>query len=501
MSQLLDPLKTVSLPVSTGDSQSEILILDGRGRLVQRGFGRQFNFDLEEGIYRVKVITGTESQERPVVLTQSTAKPVVFAPAHFASPAPLAGTSTSHEYHVAAADQQSRMIHVNDGSGSSLFFLVRDWTATRSEPKQRITGNPAEGLSLYGGSAATDRKVCDLASAGATNSSGDPWTACTVAVDSGVYELRLELPTGEVLRHTVVASPGWQTQSFLFVQAYGTDSGPQWRADLARTSVILTSVGGGFVSDEPMLRVAELAKVSLAKRTLNERGNSSRPLLPEEMRKLFREKFANPMLGIYGAHLLLLEKSFDYPLFRDVVGNLRGMLGSHPDVEALALRADLLPPPSAFRQPPMLSRSWCLITETTVDHPELVADSLAERSVGEALTEGPWHVRRSTRSSTMEFESSDVELSDVEAALAEELGVSKAIRRMQRPELALAGDIDMRESQQSERDISAAMNSTRLRSMVTRLGIPAPQLKGVLSNLERKLNSNSRVPNLTVKYE
>jgi hypothetical protein len=114
MSQLPDPLKTVSLQVLTGDSQSEIPILDGRGRLVQRGFG--------------KVITGTESPERPVVLTQSMEKPIVFAPTHFAFPAPLAGTSTSHEYHVAAAGQESKKIHVTDGLGSSLFFLVRVWS-------------------------------------------------------------------------------------------------------------------------------------------------------------------------------------------------------------------------------------------------------------------------------------------------------------------------------------------------------------------------------------
>jgi len=500
MSQLPDPLKTVSLPVSTGDSQSEILILDGRGRLVQRGFGPQSRFDLEEGIYRVKVITGTESQERPVVLTQSTAKPVVFAPADFASAAPLAGTSTSHEYHVAAADQESRKTHVKVGSGSSLFFLVRDWTPIQSERKHRIVGNPAEGLSIYAVSPSADRKICDLASSGTTNSYGDPWTACTVAVEAGVYELRLELPTGEILRHSVVASPGWQTQSFLFIQPYATQSGPQWRADLSRTSVIMTGVGGGFVPNEPMLRVAELAKVRLAKRTSTGRKDSSRPLLPEEMRKLFREKFMNPMLGIYGAHLLLLEKSFDYPLFRDVVGNLRGMLGNHPDVEALALRADLLPHPSPFEEPPMLSRSWFLIMEATVDRPELVTDSLAERT-GEGLSDGAWFVRRSTQPEMVDLSTTDYEFSDVEAALAEELGISKVIRRMGRVQPAMAGTADVQEMQQTEQEIQTGMNSTRLRSMATRFGIPAPQLRGVLGNLEQKLNSNPKLPNLKVTYE
>jgi hypothetical protein len=218
------------------------------------------------------------------------------------------------------------------------------------------------------------------------------------------------------------------------------------------------------------------------------------------MRKLFREKFTNPMLGIFGGHLLLLEKSFDYPLFRDVVGSLRGMLGSHPDVEALALRADILPHPPPFKQAPILSRSWSLVMEATIDRPELVTDSLAERS-GEASSEGAWYLRRSTQSATVDFSTSDFEFSDVEAALAEELGVSKAIRRMRRVQPAAAGSAEVQAIQPTEEDIKAPMSSTRLRSMVTRFGIPAPQLKGVLGNLELKLNSNPRLPNLKVTYE
>jgi hypothetical protein len=353
MSQLPDAPATLSLPVSAGDSQSEILVLDGRGLLLQRGLGPQCTFNLEEGIYRIKVITGTDSQEKPVVLTKSLTKPIEFAPANFASPVPLAGTSTSHEYHMDAADRESRKVHVKDGVGSSLFFLVRDWTPGSSQQTTSNIGNPAEGLSLYSVNATGERKICELGPSGSTNPAGDPWSACTIAVNPGVYELRLELPTGELLRQSVVASPGWQTQSFLFVRQYATASAPQWRADLSRTSVIVTAVQGGFVPNEPMLRVAELARVRLSKSTSTPAG-ASRPLLPDEMRKLFRDKFSNPMLGIYGAHLLVLEKSSDDSLLRDAVGNLRGMLGSHPDVEALALPARLLPPPPTFEQPPML---------------------------------------------------------------------------------------------------------------------------------------------------
>src|SRR4051812_31636424 len=182
MSQALDSSTATSpLTVQTGDSQSEILVLDGKGRLLTRSVGPECTFQLEPGIYRVKVLTGTASQEKPVVLTAD--RTLQFGPIDFASAVPLAGTSTSHEYHVLAADQQSRNVHVHAGIGSSLFFLVRNWTAPGSQPTQRVTNNPAQGLSLYAADLSGDRNICDLDTAGSTNSTGDPWSACTIAVN------------------------------------------------------------------------------------------------------------------------------------------------------------------------------------------------------------------------------------------------------------------------------------------------------------------------------
>jgi hypothetical protein len=535
------------LTVQAGDSQSEILVLDRKGRLLVRGFGTDCTFQLEPGIYRVKVLTGAASEVKPVVLTAP--KTIRFEPIDFPSAVPLAGTSTSDEYHMQAANQESQKVHVTDGEGSSLFFLVRNWTAPGSQ--QRVTNNPAEGLSLHAAGPGTERKICDLDSCGVTNSTGDPWSACTIAVNPGVYELQLVLPAGEIVRQPVVASRGWQTQSFLLVRQYvGTDA-PEWRADLARTSVLLTGIAGGFNPNEAIVRVAEIARQRLARRTLDEPGDSAaRPLLPEEMRKLLREKFANPMLGIYAAHLMLLEQSIDLALFRDVIGNLRTMLPGHPDVEALALRGQFGFASGVFNNPPMLSRSWFLITEASVDHPDLVTDWLAQRSVGTVLTLGAWHALRADQFSTtppaypqspsaqevqeaidrsdasaeksapiraseqgstaenitpreqslMETMSQpgtpgeNLHLTEIESAVAEALGIAKKIRwsEMQRTQSA---------TQPTTENIEEDMDAARLRGMATRFGIPAPQFKGVLSGLEKKLNSNSQVPNLSVKYK
>jgi hypothetical protein len=534
MSSTLDAVAAqLSLTVRTGDSQSEILVLDARGRPVGRGAGPERTFELEPGIYRVKVLTGAEVQEKSVVLIEPQGGPLQFEQVAFASPVPLMGTSTSHEYHMSAADHESKVTHVADGAGSSLFFLVRDWTPPSEQAaKPRVTGNPAEGLSLHMVNANGERKICDLAASGESNASGDPWAACTLEVAPGVYELRLALPDGETLRQSFVASQGWQTQSFIFMRDYPSENGPRWRADLSRTSV-LHSQTRGFSPNESLLRVTELARIALATKGPGERGQTDRRLVPDDMRTLLREKFGNPMLGIYAAHLLLLEASVDVELFREVVGNLRTVLGrQHPDVEALALRAPGEPAPLPFENPPMLSRSWSLMVEATVAQPSLVTESLSQRHLGKSLTDGLWHTLRSPSEGAQVSDPNALGLSDVEAALAEDLGVMKNIRWInrtstvssppvrraritglpRRPAFSDQFSAVLRDHDDAPppsvdndlpdlavtKDFEVQIDQTRLRSLVTRCGIPATQLKRTLTSLEEKLTRNPNVPNLKV---
>ena len=60
--------------------------------------------------------------------------------------------------------------------------------------------------------------------------------------------------------------------------------------------------------------------MALATKRPNERGDENRRLVPDELRALLRGKCDNPMLGIYGGHLLLMETSVDVALLHEVVG-------------------------------------------------------------------------------------------------------------------------------------------------------------------------------------
>jgi tetratricopeptide (TPR) repeat protein len=103
-------------------------------------------------------------------------------------------------------------------------------------------------------------------------------------------------------------------------------------------------------------------------------------------------KFENPMLGIYGAHLLLLNKKLVSDRLHLVIANLRKLLGrQHPDVEALALKVAPDDVPSMLDYPPMLRKSWWYILDATVRRPDLVPlGSFAANMAGRLWGDGVW---------------------------------------------------------------------------------------------------------------
>lgn len=501
------PATLRSLIVDAKDAQSDILLLDSKGRLIQRGLGPAHTFTVESGIYRVKVVTGREVQERPVILIDEDVKRVEFNPLSFASPIPLEGTSTSHEYHMDAAARESAKVHVADGAGSSLFFFVRDWTPDTKEGSRRPSvTNPATGLSLYAVSAAGERKVADIALQGAFNLDADAWCACTVAVKPGVYDLRLTLPTGEVLHQAIAAAPSWQTQMFVFVRGYATGNeqgAMERRADLARSSILM-SRAANFSQAEPDLRLTELARVALV--TTRPAGEAVREhrLVPDEVRGLLERKCDNPMLGIYACHLLLLETEPDVALLTTAVANLRALIGMpHPDVEALALRADKLPEPAPFQDPPMLRRSWSLIVDANTDRPDLIADSLSARVSTDFWLQGPWLVWRTKAPDAAFDASSDRDLTDVEASLAQFLGLPRRARSMSHETTESAKDLPSPQvlsglASSALQPISSLpgaglgagipkIDPESLRRINKQLNLSQAQLSGVLQSLQKKL--------------
>lgn len=365
------------LKVTCEDSATEVFIIDGGFSLLARGIGR-VDTELDPGIYKVKVRAGFETSEQLVVLRDQD-EDLQIPPFSFVSPAPLAGTSKTHDFHISAAEEGSRAPDITKGEGSSVFIFARDWTS-QERPKDKLSTypNPGRGLSLRD---MQGNVVADLTTEGKRSDGWEPWVSCHVQLEPGYYKLNLQMPSGGSVEQTIVASYDWQTQVFLLLSSYGADPDAR-RADLQSGSIQLAPMSAGFKADNPLLRLSELARLGLA---------NERKVLSEEVREHLTYPVENPMLGIYGAHLLLLDEEPDLELLREVTDTLRlPLAGGHPDVEALDLYLEQ-GPSQTFDVPPMLRRSWTYIVAATAKQPQLVPlDSPAAEAALHQWGSSPW---------------------------------------------------------------------------------------------------------------
>jgi hypothetical protein len=470
------------------DSAAEIFVIDGQFQLADRGVGR-LTSQLDPGIYTVKCRVGVQTWEQHVILRDSD-KEVVIPPLDFTSPAPLVNTAKTHEYHMAEAAAHSQTVHFQAGQGSWIFVFARDWTAQRGDAtRPPIAFNPARGLSLKD---MQGTEVAALENSAAYDLARDPWAACNVQVNPGLYRLSLETPAGARLEQTIVASPGWQTQIFLLQRAYSPEPDDR-RADLPGASILM-SRGQGFTVDRSDFRQAELARLGLT---------NQRRVLSEEVLKLLQDKFQNPMLGIYGAHLLLLDSQPNLGLLDHVVTNLRALLDApHPDVEALALRLEPRGTPYIFHAPPMLRESWALVVEATATRADLVplgslAASISDRIWGEE----PWLLWMENGADTA---------ADLEELLESRLRPLERAARAPDPTKGfdLPFDVSAERTMAVERDVSAApeslslprfsprdaedvlrarLDDDRLKRLVHTLGLPRATVEQLVEKVARKM--------------
>lgn len=416
---------------------TEIFVIDGKFNLVTKGIG-MVEIALPPGLFKVKFKRGSVISEVDADLFPGFESVSVSAPImEFSSPVPLRGTDTGHEYHQAAAEALSTQIQVRIAEGSQLFVFIRDVDNAGQ-------GNPATGLSLHD---TRGRKLVDLAleakRAYEQDTTMASWAGCNIELNPGQYRIRLNTSNDETLEQVIVLSGGWQTQVFLVrnwygvrqdkEQAQGIQPKKQW-PELSKSSILMAPIGDGFRPSDGNLRLTELARQGLT---------SGRAVVKEnDLEEMLRQKSLNPMLGIFGAHLLLpaiipIKDQDIMPfnsavqkrkrranqvlqqvarvtqdgiidpaaqgklksLLHTVVENLRHLLGDHPDVRALDLQ--LNQPfqedfePGIFETPPMLRRSWEIVIEASVLNPDLVpAGSLADRIANRLWGSGPWVVWR-----------------------------------------------------------------------------------------------------------
>lgn len=388
------------LRLTTNNPQAEILLLDGGFRVLARGT-TPLEHPVAPGLYAMKVKIGDEETEALIAVEpgQQAQEEFLCAPA-FESPIPLADTSTTHEYHQSAADRflQPSGLGLSLGSGSAVMVCVRDPSRTNfsandadASPQDRA----AYAASFKGFRLLDATGVClvDLDEQ-AEHNLGHGYMALTVELAPGSYALAYQTGS-EWLCTPLPTAGGWTLQVYINVVSSGKGRF-QLQPDLSGMALVFGRMAQGFTPRREDL----LAEETVRKGLLDGRNYVDTP----SMRELLSGKFENPMLGLYAAHLLLLEPAPRLDLIREVIQNAAGMLGEQfPDVAALTTayekQAGLDQPanyPEQLSQrlgrltgPPLLTRSWELLFNASKRLPSAAIASAAVFAVaGNVVAQG-----------------------------------------------------------------------------------------------------------------
>jgi hypothetical protein len=298
------------------------------------------------------------------------------------SAAPLPGTRTTHEYHAAAARVQSAgVFDVNAGAGVELMVMTRCFTSNDGDAPP--DARPWDGVAVLDSSG---RVLADMTTAGRHETGrpgggGDPVGVCTFALAPGAYVLRYPGEEEHAAQSLVLPPGGWRLEAYLLRSLNGGIETP-----LSRISLIMRRIGAPWGTAEDLK--IEKARIALA---------DERPILNEELVALLIQKCDNPLAGIIGGHLLLIEHeqggtTLSLDLLNTVVKNLRMLVGcEHPDVEALSLEC----PNATLRRdrpvlrPPIFERSWRMLVKASYGNARLIPLSLWQQ-VHATLTAPPF---------------------------------------------------------------------------------------------------------------
>ncbi|WP_058555228.1 caspase family protein [Thiohalocapsa sp. ML1] len=322
------------------DGLSRIQVSDGFDRPLDAADG-SFQRDLPPGLYAVRVERGGLIAEE--LLRHSAEAPVdrdIPAPKR-RSALPSSDSSTAPDYYRKPARRWS----IADTGSGPLAITGRDDDPRLFIFVRAASRKAAAGVWVGNGLELCDRDGAILSLFGeehAEADAADGWLAFSRRLPAGFYRLRWLDPAGS-RAIALTLFKRWDTQVFLPFDG---------RPMVERASILLPRRGTPF---DPSSRDAQSTDMGLLGLRLG------RDLVPAEVhRELLYGKFDNPMLGLIGAHLLLMAREPNRDTVDLVLGNLRdNLLGDVPDVRALAWRAwqrlgGDRPAPTPFDAPPML---------------------------------------------------------------------------------------------------------------------------------------------------
>lgn len=362
----------------------EITVTDSQFRPVAHGVSR-VNQDVDPGLYQVRVQAGLSDHTQLIAVRDEGYRDLNLR-IEFESAAPIEGTSTSHEYHMAAARDASHQLTSLPSSAAGIVLMVRNLRGMDELPFDAARLSGLEWLD------STLAPMPGFAAAWQINSK-QKWATFVTPVQPGGYAIRVsrtdERGRTIVFEQPIWAPAGWQT--LVFIPNLTVGPAPE------AASIQMTQIYAGF---DPFIEPQTSQALELALWGLR----TGRSAVPDDLLDLLLgSKFQNPMLGIVGAHALLLRSEPDLNLLDTVVKNLRELVKDHPDVAALGWMSreehsqrDL--PQGAYdlirasvKWPPMLMASYAALVRLDASQPGAIEDGSTADLVSGRLTRlGPW---------------------------------------------------------------------------------------------------------------
>lgn len=371
----------LQLSVTARSPLAEIFVIDDQFALVDRSIG-DLDCRVSPGVYKVKAKLADATYERLVLLDEDTSLDISDELV-MGSAVPIGPAASAREPDIRPKElpieQTARSIDSTTSDGAQILLMTRADTGSSEAPAApaTISLHRPDGMTIATLDPALDPELGGLS-----------WT---IAVDPGAYLVRRRGRTGDVIEQSVYAVAGWQTQVFAI-----ETPGDETEIGSSRVSVLMAQ--HSFTPSDPDLPLVEAARTALA---------DERKVASDALTELLEET-DNPMLGLFGAHLMLISRNaklaqredasagrlseravaapveFDQARFDRIVDRLTTMLGpEHPDIVALGTQRSAqdvreLQPISA---PPMLWRSWVLLIAASNQAPQLVPISIWRQTV------------------------------------------------------------------------------------------------------------------------
>jgi len=356
------------LDIDPGDPTAEIFVIDNRFSLVD-GNPARLSTPLPFGLFKIKTRVGRTMKQRVILLDSD--RPTIDRTAmaqRVATVIPIPVTTSDHEFHEEGKVAGSNALRALGLAGNRAALMVMARAFSSREAPVHGT-RPWEGVSIVD---SVGHTVIDLERDAERHLGGDPYAVCAKAVEPGSYFLRQRLADNTIVEQSLIVCESWGLEVYVLRRVVLGETVVDSRP---RVSLMMRKLDED--PDFGMDQILETARVVLA---------DERRILNADLEQLLLKKCYNPIAGIIGGHLLLVERERDpgrdLSLLSIVVEKLRSLVGNrHPDVIALALQCS---DPKLRRVgkpigPPMFQRSWKLLAQASQKRPALIPSSMWDR--------------------------------------------------------------------------------------------------------------------------